>query len=159
MCACVCDAGCLQAARATAWPPPWRSAVPPTTAARPATCPAPATPPEAPLIGDRSPCPSSKRDPAKPVIPLRPAVLTAEASGSAHRGGGANRPLCPSAPFTRFVGSRHSPMPAERREVMADSGSGGKSTPGWSRMDEGGGPERGSTGEPHSLLSYLQREV
>lgn len=62
------DAGCLPAARATAWPPPWRWVAPPTTAAHPATSPAPATPLEAPLTGDRSPCPSSKRDPAN----LRP---------------------------------------------------------------------------------------
>lgn len=37
-------------------------------------------------------------------------------------------------------------MPAERREVMTEGGSGGKSTSNWSRMEEGGGTERGSTG-------------
>lgn len=35
---------------------------------------------------------------------------------------------------------------------MADSGSGGKSAPNWSRMEEGGGTERGSTGAPNSVL-------
>lgn len=49
--------------------------------------------------------------------------------------------------FTRFGGNRHSPMPAERREVVAEGGSSGKSTPNWSRMEEGGGSERGSTGK------------
>uniref|UniRef100_H3DG68 Signal-induced proliferation-associated 1 like 1 n=1 Tax=Tetraodon nigroviridis TaxID=99883 RepID=H3DG68_TETNG len=37
----------------------------------------------------------------------------------------------------QFVGSRHSPLPAERREVAAEGGSSGKSTPSWSRMEEG----------------------
>lgn len=36
-------------------------------------------------------------------------------------------------------------MSTERREV-GEGGSGGKSTSNWSRMDEGGGAERGSTG-------------
>lgn len=49
--------------------------------------------------------------------------------------------------FTRFGGIRHSPMPAERREVAAEGGSSGKSTPNWSRMEEVGGSERGSTGK------------
>lgn len=49
--------------------------------------------------------------------------------------------------FTRFVSNRHSPMSAERREAIAEGGSSGKSTPNWSRMEEGGGTERGSTGE------------
>lgn len=38
-------------------------------------------------------------------------------------------------------------MSSERREVVGDGGSSGKSTPNWSRMDEGGGAERGSTGK------------
>lgn len=49
--------------------------------------------------------------------------------------------------FARFVGSRHSPLPAERREAAAEGGSSGKSTPNWSRMEEGGGSERGSAGK------------
>uniref|UniRef100_A0A7N6B1N7 Signal-induced proliferation-associated 1 like 1 n=1 Tax=Anabas testudineus TaxID=64144 RepID=A0A7N6B1N7_ANATE len=47
----------------------------------------------------------------------------------------------------QFAGNRHSPMSSERREVVGDGGSSGKSTPNWSRMDEGGGAERGSTGK------------
>uniref|UniRef100_A0AAQ4NQY2 Signal-induced proliferation-associated 1 like 1 n=1 Tax=Gasterosteus aculeatus aculeatus TaxID=481459 RepID=A0AAQ4NQY2_GASAC len=50
----------------------------------------------------------------------------------------------------RFVGSRHSPMSTERREVAGEGGSSGKSTPNWSRMEEGGGAERGSTEAPVS---------
>uniref|UniRef100_A0A7N6A464 Signal-induced proliferation-associated 1 like 1 n=1 Tax=Anabas testudineus TaxID=64144 RepID=A0A7N6A464_ANATE len=50
----------------------------------------------------------------------------------------------------RFAGNRHSPMSSERREVVGDGGSSGKSTPNWSRMDEGGGAERGSTEAPVS---------
>ena len=49
--------------------------------------------------------------------------------------------------FTRFVSNRHSPMSAERRDLVGEGGSSGKSTPNWSRMEEGGGAERGSTGE------------
>lgn len=49
--------------------------------------------------------------------------------------------------LTRFVGNRHSPMSAERREVITESASSGKSTPNWSRMEESGGSERGSTGK------------
>lgn len=56
--------------------------------------------------------------------------------------------------FTRFVGNRHSPMSSERREVIAESASSGKSTPNWSRMEEGGGSERGSTGK-HILWSII----
>lgn len=48
--------------------------------------------------------------------------------------------------FPRFTSNRHSPMSGERREVAGESGSGGKSSSSWSRMDEGGGAERGSTG-------------
>lgn len=54
--------GCLQAVRATAWPPPWRWVVPLTIAALPATCLVPVTPPEALLTGGRSPCLSSKEE-------------------------------------------------------------------------------------------------
>uniref|UniRef100_A0A4W6BXG8 Signal-induced proliferation-associated 1 like 1 n=1 Tax=Lates calcarifer TaxID=8187 RepID=A0A4W6BXG8_LATCA len=50
----------------------------------------------------------------------------------------------------RFAGNRHSPMSAERREVVGEGGSSGKSTPNWSRMEEGGGAERGSTEAPVS---------
>ncbi|KAA8583035.1 hypothetical protein FQN60_015581, partial [Etheostoma spectabile] len=50
----------------------------------------------------------------------------------------------------RFAGSRHSPMSGERREVVGEGGSSGKSTPNWSRMEEGGGAERGSTEAPVS---------
>ncbi|XP_037305636.2 signal-induced proliferation-associated 1-like protein 1 isoform X2 [Pungitius pungitius] len=50
----------------------------------------------------------------------------------------------------QFVGSRHSPMSTERREVVGEGGSSGKSTPNWSRMEEGGGAERGSTEAPVS---------
>lgn len=53
----------------------------------------------------------------------------------------------PVRSFTRFAGSRHSPMSAERREIVGEGGSSGKSTPNWSRLEEGGGAERGSTGE------------
>lgn len=67
------DAGCLPAARATVWPPPWRWVAPLITAARPATCPAPATPLEAPLTGGRSQCPSSKR-PTDAIISVQCAV-------------------------------------------------------------------------------------
>lgn len=38
-------------------------------------------------------------------------------------------------------------MSTERRDVVAEGGSSGKSTPNWSRMEEGGGTERGSIGE------------
>lgn len=37
-------------------------------------------------------------------------------------------------------------MSTERRDV-AEGSSSGKSNPNWSRMEEGGGTERGSTGE------------
>ncbi|TMS12070.1 Signal-induced proliferation-associated 1-like protein 1 [Larimichthys crocea] len=50
----------------------------------------------------------------------------------------------------QFVSNRHSPMSAERREVVGEGGSSGKSTPNWSRMEEGGGAERGSTEAPVS---------
>ncbi|GLD49626.1 signal-induced proliferation-associated 1-like protein 1 isoform X1, partial [Lates japonicus] len=50
----------------------------------------------------------------------------------------------------QFAGNRHSPMSAERREVVGEGGSSGKSTPNWSRMEEGGGTERGSTEAPVS---------
>uniref|UniRef100_A0A3Q3KS83 Signal-induced proliferation-associated 1 like 1 n=1 Tax=Mastacembelus armatus TaxID=205130 RepID=A0A3Q3KS83_9TELE len=50
----------------------------------------------------------------------------------------------------RFVGNRHSPMSAERREAVGEGGSSGKSTPNWSRMEDGGGTERGSTDAPVS---------
>ncbi|KAM9356130.1 signal-induced proliferation-associated 1-like protein 1 [Pholidichthys leucotaenia] len=48
----------------------------------------------------------------------------------------------------QFASNRHSPMSSERREVVGEAGSGGKSTPNWSRMDEGG--DRGSTEAPVS---------
>uniref|UniRef100_A0A1A8D4I7 Signal-induced proliferation-associated 1 like 1 n=1 Tax=Nothobranchius kadleci TaxID=1051664 RepID=A0A1A8D4I7_NOTKA len=48
----------------------------------------------------------------------------------------------------QFASSRHSPMSSERREVVGEGGSSGKSTPNWSRMEEGGGSERGSTEAP-----------
>uniref|UniRef100_A0A3Q3KSE6 Signal-induced proliferation-associated 1 like 1 n=1 Tax=Mastacembelus armatus TaxID=205130 RepID=A0A3Q3KSE6_9TELE len=50
----------------------------------------------------------------------------------------------------QFVGNRHSPMSAERREAVGEGGSSGKSTPNWSRMEDGGGTERGSTDAPVS---------
>ncbi|XP_035764417.1 signal-induced proliferation-associated 1-like protein 1 [Neolamprologus brichardi] len=50
----------------------------------------------------------------------------------------------------QFASNRHSPMSGERREVAGESGSGGKSSSSWSRMDEGGGAERGSTEAPVS---------
>lgn len=50
--------------------------------------------------------------------------------------------------LTRFGGIRHSPMPAE-------GGSSGKSTPNWSRMEEVGGSERGSTGK-FEQFHYLE---
>uniref|UniRef100_A0A665U6N4 Signal-induced proliferation-associated 1 like 1 n=1 Tax=Echeneis naucrates TaxID=173247 RepID=A0A665U6N4_ECHNA len=50
----------------------------------------------------------------------------------------------------RFASNRHSPMPVERREVAGEGGCSGKSTPNWSRMEEGGGAERGSTDAPVS---------
>ncbi|XP_054474221.1 signal-induced proliferation-associated 1-like protein 1 isoform X3 [Anoplopoma fimbria] len=53
----------------------------------------------------------------------------------------------------QFVGSRHSPMSTERREGGGEGGSSGKSTPNWSRMEEGGGAERGSTEAPVSKSS------
>ncbi|XP_073349647.1 signal-induced proliferation-associated 1-like protein 1 isoform X2 [Pagrus major] len=50
----------------------------------------------------------------------------------------------------QFVSNRHSPMSAERREVVGEGSSSGKSTPNWSRMEEGGSGERGSTEAPAS---------
>ncbi|KAF7646773.1 hypothetical protein LDENG_00182750 [Lucifuga dentata] len=51
----------------------------------------------------------------------------------------------------QFATNRHSPMSAEReRQVVGEGGSSGKSTPNWSRMEEGGGVERGSTETPAS---------
>ncbi|KAK0134505.1 Signal-induced proliferation-associated 1-like protein 1 [Merluccius polli] len=47
----------------------------------------------------------------------------------------------------QFGGSRHSPMSSER-QVVGEGGSSGKSTPNWSRMEEGGGAERGSAEAP-----------
>uniref|UniRef100_A0A3Q3VPN0 Uncharacterized protein n=1 Tax=Mola mola TaxID=94237 RepID=A0A3Q3VPN0_MOLML len=64
----------------------------------------------------------------------------------------------------QFVGNRHSPMPADRREMVAEGGSSGKSTPNWSRMEEGGGTERGSTapvsksGPGYSGAPRIQRQ-
>ncbi|KAM4600472.1 signal-induced proliferation-associated 1-like protein 1 [Polymixia lowei] len=49
----------------------------------------------------------------------------------------------------QFASNRHSPMPSERQAV-GEGGSSGKSTPNWSRMEEGGGVERGSTEAPVS---------
>lgn len=61
--------------------------------------------------------------------------------------------------FTRFVSNRHSPMSGERREVVGEGSSSGKSTPNWSRMEDGGSGERGSTGEydcvRNDMLMYL----
>ncbi|XP_070705024.1 signal-induced proliferation-associated 1-like protein 1 isoform X2 [Pempheris klunzingeri] len=50
----------------------------------------------------------------------------------------------------QFAGSRHSPMSAERRDVVGEGGSSGKSTPNWSRLEDGGGSERGSAEAPVS---------
>ncbi|XP_030260582.1 signal-induced proliferation-associated 1-like protein 1 isoform X2 [Sparus aurata] len=50
----------------------------------------------------------------------------------------------------QFVSNRHSPMSGERREVVGEGSSSGKSTPNWSRMEEGGSGERGSTEAPVS---------
>ncbi|XP_034383578.1 signal-induced proliferation-associated 1-like protein 1 [Cyclopterus lumpus] len=50
----------------------------------------------------------------------------------------------------QFVGSHHSPMSAERREGAGEGGSSGKSTPNWTRLEEGGGAERASTETPVS---------
>ncbi|KAK1888804.1 Signal-induced proliferation-associated 1-like protein 1 [Dissostichus eleginoides] len=50
----------------------------------------------------------------------------------------------------QFAGSRHSPMSGDRRDVVGEGGSSGKSTPNWSRMEEGGGAERTSTESPVS---------
>lgn len=47
-------------------------------------------------------------------------------------------------------------MSTERRDVVAEGSSSGKSNPNWSRMEEGGGTERGSTGE-YILLRNLVR--
>uniref|UniRef100_A0A8C5HZ13 Signal-induced proliferation-associated 1-like protein 1 n=1 Tax=Gouania willdenowi TaxID=441366 RepID=A0A8C5HZ13_GOUWI len=44
------------------------------------------------------------------------------------------RPLDPK----RYPSSRHSPMSSERREIVGEGGSSGKSTPNWSRMEEDG---------------------
>ncbi|KAF0023719.1 hypothetical protein F2P81_024349 [Scophthalmus maximus] len=56
------------------------------------------------------------------------------------------RPMDPK----RFASNRHSPMSSERRDVVSEGGSSGKSTPNWSRTEEGGGAERGSTEAPVS---------
>ncbi|XP_061610308.1 signal-induced proliferation-associated 1-like protein 1 isoform X1 [Phyllopteryx taeniolatus] len=48
----------------------------------------------------------------------------------------------------QFAGTRHSPMSNER-QVVGEGGSSGKSTPNWSRMEEGA-IERGSTEAPVS---------
>ncbi|XP_034018691.1 signal-induced proliferation-associated 1-like protein 1 isoform X3 [Thalassophryne amazonica] len=59
----------------------------------------------------------------------------------------------------QFVGNRHSPLSTER-----ESGSSGKSSPNWSRMEEGGGGERGSTapvsksGPGYSGAPRIQRQ-
>uniref|UniRef100_A0A672FVX9 Signal-induced proliferation-associated 1 like 1 n=1 Tax=Salarias fasciatus TaxID=181472 RepID=A0A672FVX9_SALFA len=50
----------------------------------------------------------------------------------------------------RFASNRHSPMSTERREIVGEGGSSGKSTPNWSRMEEGGGGDRGSSEAPVS---------
>ncbi|XP_056150098.1 signal-induced proliferation-associated 1-like protein 1 [Lampris incognitus] len=49
----------------------------------------------------------------------------------------------------QFAGNRHSPMSSERQAV-GEGASSGKATPNWSRMEEGGGVERGSTETPVS---------
>lgn len=54
--------GCLLAARAIAWPPPWRWVVPLTIAALPVTCLVPVMLLEALLTGGRSPCLNSKEE-------------------------------------------------------------------------------------------------
>uniref|UniRef100_A0A4W5L9I8 Uncharacterized protein n=1 Tax=Hucho hucho TaxID=62062 RepID=A0A4W5L9I8_9TELE len=41
---------------------------------------------------------------------------------------------------------QHSPLSTER-QVVGEGGSSGKSTPNWPRVEEGGEPDRGSTGE------------
>ncbi|XP_078799081.1 signal-induced proliferation-associated 1-like protein 1 isoform X3 [Oryzias latipes] len=51
----------------------------------------------------------------------------------------------------QFAGSRHSPLSSDRREGAGESGSGGKSSSSRARMEEGGGSERGSTGDSTSL--------
>uniref|UniRef100_UPI0037E82B80 signal-induced proliferation-associated 1-like protein 1 isoform X1 n=1 Tax=Semicossyphus pulcher TaxID=241346 RepID=UPI0037E82B80 len=50
----------------------------------------------------------------------------------------------------QFAAPRHSALSGERREVVGEGVPSGKSTPNWSRMDEGGGAERGSTEAPVS---------
>uniref|UniRef100_A0A4W5L9I4 Uncharacterized protein n=1 Tax=Hucho hucho TaxID=62062 RepID=A0A4W5L9I4_9TELE len=49
---------------------------------------------------------------------------------------------------TKRFGERrqHSPLSTER-QVVGEGGSSGKSTPNWPRVEEGGEPDRGSTGE------------
>ncbi|KAM3861023.1 LOW QUALITY PROTEIN: signal-induced proliferation-associated 1-like protein 1 [Diretmus argenteus] len=49
----------------------------------------------------------------------------------------------------QFASNRHSPMSSERQAV-GEGVSSGKSTPNWSRMEEGGGVERGSAEAPVS---------
>ncbi|XP_045067105.1 signal-induced proliferation-associated 1-like protein 1 [Coregonus clupeaformis] len=44
---------------------------------------------------------------------------------------------------------QHSPLSTER-QVVGEGGASGKSTPNWQRVEEGGGPDRGSTDAPVS---------
>uniref|UniRef100_A0AAX7UN12 Signal-induced proliferation-associated 1 like 1 n=1 Tax=Astatotilapia calliptera TaxID=8154 RepID=A0AAX7UN12_ASTCA len=58
----------------------------------------------------------------------------------------------------RFASNRHSPMSGERREVAGESGSGGKSSSSWSRMDEGGGAPVSKSGQGYSGAPRIQRQ-
>uniref|UniRef100_A0A3Q4GE15 Signal-induced proliferation-associated 1 like 1 n=1 Tax=Neolamprologus brichardi TaxID=32507 RepID=A0A3Q4GE15_NEOBR len=57
-----------------------------------------------------------------------------------------------------FASNRHSPMSGERREVAGESGSGGKSSSSWSRMDEGGGAPVSKSGQGYSGAPRIQRQ-
>uniref|UniRef100_A0A668SGP2 Signal-induced proliferation-associated 1 like 1 n=1 Tax=Oreochromis aureus TaxID=47969 RepID=A0A668SGP2_OREAU len=58
----------------------------------------------------------------------------------------------------QFASNRHSPMSGERREVAGESGSGGKSSSSWSRMDEGGGAPVSKSGQGYSGAPRIQRQ-
>uniref|UniRef100_A0A8C2WP69 Signal-induced proliferation-associated 1 like 1 n=1 Tax=Cyclopterus lumpus TaxID=8103 RepID=A0A8C2WP69_CYCLU len=52
----------------------------------------------------------------------------------------------------------HSPMSAERREGAGEGGSSGKSTPNWTRLEEGGGTPVSKSGQGFSGAPRIQRQ-
>lgn len=154
--------GCLRGLRTMPWPPLSCWGARPTTAVPPVTSPVPVTRVQALLTGGRSPClrgealqkyllllsTSSSSLVSFEHLTVHPLITQSSLqficsnfhTAFNHKMHWSQNEACDWQAYTRlclhrFAHNRHTPLPAER-QMVAEGGSSGKSTPSWPRVED-----------------------